>query len=76
MRSLAVVVLFAAVASAQLQDPAADVTAQLIPGAASSKPAHPNILHLVFDDARPNIGAYGHPEMITPNLDALAASGQ
>ncbi|EGD76787.1 iduronate sulfatase [Salpingoeca rosetta] len=32
----------------------------------------PNILHLVADDMRPQLGAYGHEYMITPNIDALA----
>jgi uncharacterized sulfatase len=35
----------------------------------------PNILFFVFDDLRPLVGAYGEPEPITPNLDALAAAG-
>ncbi|MEM9420867.1 MAG: sulfatase [Planctomycetota bacterium] len=33
----------------------------------------PNILFLAFDDLRPEIGAYGAPEAITPNIDQLAA---
>ncbi|OHX64639.1 sulfatase [Flammeovirga pacifica] len=32
----------------------------------------PNILFIAFDDLRPQIGAYGEPEPITPNIDALA----
>jgi hypothetical protein len=35
----------------------------------------PNILHLVSDDMRPNLGCYGHNFMKTPNLDKLAATG-
>jgi uncharacterized sulfatase len=35
----------------------------------------PNILFFAFDDLRPLVGAYGEPEPITPNLDALAAEG-
>ncbi|MCK4923177.1 MAG: sulfatase [Bacteroidales bacterium] len=31
-----------------------------------------NILFIVFDDLRPLIGAYGEPEPLTPNIDALA----
>ena len=34
-----------------------------------------NILLIVADDLRPNIGAYGASFMHTPNLDELAASG-
>jgi hypothetical protein len=35
----------------------------------------PNILHLVSDDMRPNLGCYGHEFMKTPNIDKLAATG-
>ncbi|MCA0932479.1 sulfatase [Lutimonas saemankumensis] len=32
----------------------------------------PNVLFVAFDDLRPLIGAYGEPEPLTPNIDALA----
>jgi len=32
-----------------------------------------NVLFLVADDLRPELGAYGHPFVKTPNLDRLAA---
>jgi hypothetical protein len=32
----------------------------------------PNILHLMADDMRPQLGAYGQSAMITPYIDALA----
>lgn len=32
-----------------------------------------NVLFLVADDLRPELGAYGHPQVRTPNLDRLAA---
>ena len=35
----------------------------------------PNILFFAYDDLRPLISAYGEPEPITPNLDALAKDG-
>ena len=35
----------------------------------------PNVLLIAFDDLRPEIGAYGAPEAITPNIDKLAAEG-
>ena len=35
----------------------------------------PNILYLMSDDMRPQLGAYGHDYMHTPNLDKLASSG-
>ncbi len=35
----------------------------------------PNVLFIAVDDLRPLLGCYGHADMITPRLDALAASG-
>jgi arylsulfatase A-like enzyme len=43
--------------------------------AENEKASRPNILFFAFDDLRPLIGAYGEPEPITPNLDALAKDG-
>ena len=36
----------------------------------------PNVLLICVDDLRPLLGCYGHPEMVTPNIDRLAASGR
>jgi len=36
---------------------------------------HPNILFIVVDDLRPQLGCYGQAQMITPNIDHLAAEG-
>lgn len=36
----------------------------------------PNILFIAIDDLRPQLGAYGYPQMITPNLDRLADDGR
>ena len=48
-------------------------------GAAESAPGAPgglkNVLLVVVDDLRPQLGAYGLPFMHTPHLDALAAEG-
>ena len=35
----------------------------------------PNVLFIAVDDLRPQLGCYGHAQMVTPHLDALAASG-
>jgi iduronate 2-sulfatase len=35
----------------------------------------PNVLFIAVDDMRTQLGCYGHAEMVTPHLDALAASG-
>src|SRR3712207_4563116 len=34
-----------------------------------------NVLFLISDDLRPDLGAYGNPIVKTPNLDRLAARG-
>ncbi|MEM1083982.1 MAG: sulfatase [Verrucomicrobiota bacterium] len=43
--------------------------------AAGAEASKPNILFIAFDDLRPEIGAYGATEAITPNIDKLAAEG-
>ena len=35
----------------------------------------PNILFIAIDDLRPELGAYGSPIAITPNIDKLASQG-
>lgn len=35
----------------------------------------PNVLFISIDDLRPDLGTYGHPISITPNMDSFAASG-
>jgi uncharacterized sulfatase len=35
----------------------------------------PNIVWIVAEDLSPNLGCYGDPDAITPNLDKLAAQG-
>lgn len=35
----------------------------------------PNVLFIAVDDLRPQLGCYGHRQMISPNIDALASSG-
>src|SRR3954468_5108493 len=35
----------------------------------------PNVVFLISDDLRPELGCYGNPHVRTPNIDALAAAG-
>lgn len=47
-------------------------------GAQAVKPAapqRPNVLLLIADDLRPELGCYGVKDIRTPNIDRLAASG-
>jgi iduronate 2-sulfatase len=50
--------------------------AQAAPRAARSAPQKKyNVLFLISDDLRPELGAYGNPLIKTPNIDRLAARG-
>src|SRR3954453_15683224 len=44
---------------------------------ATGPPPQPklNVLFLMSDDLRPELGCYGNPHVRTPNIDALAAAG-
>jgi len=43
--------------------------------APAEKKSMPNILFIAVDDLRPQLGCYGHRQMISPNLDRLASQG-
>ena len=51
------------------------VVALTIFGTGHVATAKPNILFIAVDDLRPELGCYGSPIAISPNLDALAADG-
>ena len=40
-----------------------------------SKPAKKNVLFIMVDDLRPEFGAYGKNQIVSPNLNALAEEG-
>lgn len=44
--------------------------------AKTQKTKQPNVLFICIDDLRPDIGAYNHSNMVTPNLDELASKGR
>lgn len=47
---------------------------------ATAVPTHaagkPNVLFLICDDLNCDLGSYGHPQVKSPNIDRLAASGR
>lgn len=45
------------------------------PGRARAAPDRPNVLMIMVDDLRPELGCYGVREIQTPNIDRLAAEG-
>ncbi len=48
------------------------LTAGSVPAA---EPKKPNVLFIISDDMRPDLGCYGHPQVKSPNIDALAKAG-
>jgi arylsulfatase A-like enzyme len=42
---------------------------------AADAPAKPNVLFLLVDDLRTELGCYGRPQVKTPNIDGLAKAG-
>jgi arylsulfatase A-like enzyme len=40
-----------------------------------AEPSPPNILLIIVDDLRPQLGCYGHNETLSPNIDRLAEEG-
>jgi len=47
----------------------------LLFASASVAAERPNIVWIVWEDSSPNLGCYGDPDAVTPNLDAFAKSG-
>ena len=54
---------------------AAAFTTGLLPHLNAGSSERYNVLFIVVDDLRPLLGCYGHSEMHTPNIDALAGRG-
>ena len=51
------------------------VIAALPLGAADAAPSKPNVLFIVVDDLRPELGCYGRDYIKSPNIDRLAQAG-
>ncbi len=41
----------------------------------SGQERHPNVLWIMSDDLRPQLGCYGRRQTLSPHIDALAARG-
>ena len=61
--------------STGLKAGAAAFTTGLLPRLKVEAAGQYNVLFIIVDDLRPLLGCYGHPEMHTPNIDALAQRG-
>ena len=61
--------------STSLKAGAAAFTTGLFPKLSVNAQKPDNILFIIADDLRPLLGCYGHPQMHTPNIDALAQRG-
>ena len=61
--------------STSLKVGAATFTTGLLPKLHANAEGRYNVLFIIVDDLRPLLGCYGHPEIHTPNIDALAQRG-
>ncbi len=61
--------------STSLKIGTAAFTTALLPKSQVNAKSQYNVLFIVVDDLRPLLGCYGHPEIHTPNIDALAERG-
>ena len=61
--------------STSLKAGTAAFTTGLLPNLKAKAAGRYNVLFIIADDLRPLLGCYGHSEMHTPNIDALAERG-
>lgn len=50
------------------------LTMALVPSAMAA-PSRPNVLFIAIDDLRPELACYGQKQIVSPNIDRLAAQG-
>ena len=62
-----------AVAAAGLMVPT--FVARAVVGETQNNKKRPNVLFISVDDLRPQLGCYGRPQTISPNLNRLASEG-
>ena len=53
----------------------ATAAAWVLPAAGAPATRRRNVLFIAVDDLRPQLGCYGHKQMVSPHLDRLAAAG-
>jgi len=51
------------------------VLAVIIYSCGSTKQSNPNVLFIIVDDLRPELNCYGSEQILSPNIDNLAANG-
>ena len=51
------------------------MNANLVFASAETSEKGPNVLFIIIDDLRPQLGCYGQNKMITPNIDRIASEG-
>lgn len=62
-------------AATNLVIPAESITTLALTASPNTAPSNPNILMVYVDDLRPQTRSYGAAQMITPNMDQIAADG-
>jgi iduronate 2-sulfatase len=51
------------------------MVAMLLSCQSNDLPENPNVLFIAIDDLRPELNCYGRSQIVSPNIDALAAEG-
>ncbi|MCE5205408.1 MAG: sulfatase [Porphyromonadaceae bacterium] len=73
--NLSKIILFPALASSMINLTTHHAAAQTSEAARQVKQEKMNVLLIMVDDMKPNLGCYGDRNAVSPNIDALAARG-